>query len=638
MKLHVEKTPERLLVKMGDKNIFWGEAFQGQAIPYVCDVHGHYKIRERIRKVKKLNAKFIKLLFENPVTLEFQGSRDTNRLIIQLGAFPEEHIFGGGEQYTYLNLKGKWLPLFVQEQGVGRGWNLISLLTSFRGIRGHWYSTYFPQPVFFSSIGYGIIVDTDAVVIADFTKKENTTLEVWSNYCRLIFLEGDLKNMVQQFHRLYSTKLQIPDWVFGVWLASQGGVKEADRVISIARKWGIPISALWCQDWCGKKITKFGRQVYWNWSYDQNDYSNLPQHIQRWKEEGVRFLGYVNPFLIKNGELYKIAKNMGFLVKKPNGEVYDIVVTHFPAGLVDLSNPEAYQWYKEIIKENMIRIGMAGWMADYGEYLPADAYLANGKGLDYHNRYVIEWAKLNADAIQETKSDAIFFMRAGYLGSTRYAPIYWTGDQNVDWSKTDGLPSVIPALISSGLCGVKLSHCDLGGFTSLYWVKRSAELFMRWTELSAFSPIMRTHQTNRPYCNIQFDSSVEILQHFSTMSRIHYGLKDYLCFEVKNSFLSGLPLVRHLALHYPEDPVVWDIQYEYLLGRDVLVAPVIKPGLKKWRCYLPNDYWIHLFSGREYRKGWTEIKADLGQPPVFIRADSDFAQYLIELVKEESRV
>lgn len=629
--MRLEKFDNHIIVRFGNKILFQGEVIQAKAEPFIRDVHGHCKIKERFLQKENLPPGRINLVSEEPVILEINGSESNNRIIVILGAFSDERIFGGGEQYTRLDLKGKRFTLYVQEQGIGRGWNAVSLLAALKGVRGSWYTTYFPQPVFFSSVGYGVVVDTNATVVADFRKKDRTVLEIWDNKCKLIFLEGSLEEMVKKFHLLYSTKPIVPDWVFGVWLASQGGIAAADRTIAIARKWNIPVTALWCQDWCGKKLTKFGRQVYWNWEYDKTDYANLPYHIQRWKEEGIHFLGYINPFLIKGGKLYQQARQKGFLVKRPNGEVYDVVVTTFPAGMIDFSNPEAYHWYKEIIKQNMIAIGMAGWMADFGEYLPADARLASATGLQYHNQYVLDWAKLNAEAVKESNSNAIFFMRAGYLGTTKYVPIYWAGDQNVDWSKSDGLPSVIPAMLSTGICGVKLFHFDIGGYTSMWWLKRTPELFMRWAEAAAFSPIMRTHQTNRPDRNIQFCTSTEILMHFSIMSRIHYELREYLQHQLNQSFAHDLPLVRHLAIHYPEDNVAWDIKYEYLLGRDLLVAPVIKPKITKWTVYLPNDRWIHLWSKKKFKKGWVKVEAPIGQPPVFIREESNFANKLIEL-------
>ncbi|HBT40362.1 MAG: Glycoside hydrolase family 31 [Thermotoga sp. 50_1627] len=608
--------------------LFDGEVHEADAALFLKNAHGHFKIRTRLSNVRKIDSDAVKLVSEDPITLRI-SSRTPNCLIVKLRGFKNENIYGGGEQFSRLNLKGKRFPIFVQEQGIGRGWNLASLIASFKGVRGDWYTSYFPQPVFFSSAGYGVVINTNKLVVADFRNKDETIFEVYDTECELIFLDGQLKDLVRRFHTLFGRPIEVSDWVFGVWIASQGGIEEAQKVIETCERWNIPLTALWCQDWCGKNLTKFGRQVYWNWSYDTKDYHDLPEYISKWKEKGVHFLGYINPFLIKGGPLYQEALRNDFLVKNEKNEPYDIVVTTFPAGLIDLTNRDAFEWYKKIIKENMIGIGMSGWMADYGEYLPTDARLKTADGLSYHSAYAVDWARLNCEAVEETNRDVIFFMRAGYLGSTKYSFAYWAGDQNVDWSKSDGLASVIPAMLSMGMCGVKLMHFDTGGFTSLLWLKRTPELFMRWTEIGAFSPIMRTHQTNRPFKNLQFDSHPDVLKHFARMSKIHWLLKDYLKQQLKKASEENLPLVKHLAMNYPSDPNCHRLIYQYLLGDDILIAPVIKPHAERWKVYLPEDKWVHLWTAKKFTGGWVEIDAPLGYPPVFLREDSSLAQDLL---------
>jgi len=622
-------------VYLSEALLFDGEVYKAEAIVSLKDFHGHFQIRTKFKEKHRLIGEWINPVCESPICLRV-SAKDCNSLIIKLKAFEKECIYGGGEQYSLLNLKGKRLPIFVQEQGVGRGWNLISLLAATKSVRGNWHTTYFPQPVFFSTAGYGVIINTDALVIADFRRRDETVFEVYDRTCELIFLEGTVEQMVRQFHDYYSQSVEFEDWVFGVWIASQGGVEKAEDVIRICEKNGIPLTVLWCQDWCGKNPTKFGRQVYWNWSYDRQDYHDLPQYIERWREKGIHFLGYINPFMIKGGSLYSEALKNGYLVRNKNGEPYDIYVTTFPAGMIDLTNLEAFEWYKTIIKENMIGIGMSGWMADFGEYLPADAQLKVASGFKYHNRYVVDWAKLNYEAVSESKGSIVFFMRAGYLNSTRYTPVYWAGDQNVDWSKSDGLASVVPAMLSMGMCGVKLSHFDVGGYTSLMWLKRTPELFMRWSEIAAFSPIMRTHQTNRPSRNLQFDQDPMVLRHFSRMARVHLLLRDYLKDQLRKANVEKMPLIRHLVLSYPDNEVCKRIQYQYLLGEDLMIAPVLKPRVDRWKVYLPDGRWIHLWTGNKFKAGWSVVEAQLGFIPVFVREDSTFAQDLVTKVRDVS--
>jgi len=210
----------------------------------------------------------------------------------------------------------------------------------------------------------------------------------------------------------------------------------------------------------------------------------------------------------------------------------------------------------------------------------------------------------------------------------------WNGDQMVDWSVDDGLPSVIPASLSLGLSGFGISHSDIGGYTTfdnqLGKIIRSKELFMRWTELAAFTPVMRTHEGNRPEINCQFDFDDEALDHLATMVSIHVNLKPYLQKLNEENSKSGIPFMRNLYTNYPTEDTK-DIQYEYLLGRDILVSPVIKPGEENHEVFLPDDVWIDLWDEKEYRGGVHTIASPIGKPPVFIRKKSQFKTELLTI-------
>jgi alpha-glucosidase len=220
----------------------------------------------------------------------------------------------------------------------------------------------------------------------------------------------------------------------------------------------------------------------------------------------------------------------------------------------------------------------------------------------------------------------LFFMRAGYHGSTRLSPAFWAGDQLVSWSINDGLATAIPAGISLGLQGGAHFHSDLGGFTTVAWVRRSKELFLRWAELAAFTLQMRSHEGNRPERNWQFDSDSETLDFLARMTRIFDGLKAYRLQALREYQQTGLAPIRHPYLHYEADPQIHALKYQYLLGRDLLVAPVISPRRRSRYVYLPDDRWIHLWSAKPCNPGWQRVPAALGQPPVFYREASPFAR------------
>ena len=150
---------------------------------------------------------------------------------------------------------------------------------------------------------------------------------------------------------------------------------------------------------------------------------------------------------------------------------------------------------------------------------------------------------------------------------------------------------------------------------------RGRELIMRWEEMNAFSPLMRSHEGNQPARSVQFDADDELLDHLAHCVRMHTALKPYLRQLMREEAEHGTPVMRPLFYHYDE-PRAFTEKYEYLLGRDVLAAPVIVEGAAVREVYLPEDRWVHLFTGREYGGGTHEVPAPIGQPPVFVRRDA----------------
>jgi alpha-glucosidase len=622
-------------------------------------VRGHFRVRDRraerlwcrdFRVLEETDRRVV-LDFTDRLRLEFGEEEGRlicriaylrsglNRLWLDLPAEANEAIYGCGEQYSRLNLRGSRLPIWSQEQGVGRGRDLITLVAELKtGSGGHWYSSYFPMAVFLSSRNWYCFCDTPGYAEFDFRSRRRHRLGFWHIPDRLVFdVCENAAELVGSLTGLLGRQTVLPEWTQqGMWLGLQGGPDVIRRKLDRALAAGINVSALWVQDWVGRRLTSFGSQLMWNWHYDGERYPGLPRFIEELHERGIRFLGYMNPFLAVERELYREASARGYCVKDSAGRDLMVTITDFPAAMIDLTNPDAREWTKGVIKENLLGIGLDGWMADYGEYLPPGAVPASGESWErVHNTYPVLWAQVNREALVESgrEGDVIFFMRAGYHGSTGLSPAFWAGDQLVSWSLNDGLATVIPAGISLGLQGGAHFHSDLGGFTTVAWVHRSKELFQRWAELSAFTLQMRSHEGNRPERNWQFDSDPETLDFLARMTRIYDRLKPYRLRLLEEYQQTGLPPIRHPYLHYESDPELHRLKYQYLLGRDLLVAPVILPRRRTHRVYLPEDRWIHLWSSRSYGPGWHRVSAPLGQPPVFYREGSAFVADFSALIQ-----
>jgi alpha-glucosidase len=559
-------------------------------------------------------------------------NRAHNRIWLRLAAQPQDHIYGCGEQFSYFDLRGKPFPLWTSEQGVGR--NKQTYVTWQADCKenagGDYYWTFFPQPTFVSTQKVYCHVENSGYMNFDFSAPDYHELAFWEDSATLRFeCADDYISLLEKLTALLGRQPELPDWVYdGVTLGIQGGTEVCQQKLDVMREGGVKVNGIWAQDWSGIRMTSFGKRVMWNWKWNSELYPQLDQRIPQWKEEGVQFLSYINPYVASDRDLCAEASKKGYLTKDATGGDYHVEFGEFYAGVVDLTNPAAYDWFKNVIKKNLIELGCGGWMADFGEYLPTDTFLHNGVSAEImHNAWPALWAKCNYEALQETGKlgEVLFFMRAGYTGSQKYSTMMWAGDQNVDWSLDDGLASVIPAALSLAMSGHGLHHSDIGGYTTLFEMKRSKELLLRWCDFSAFTPMMRTHEGNRPGDNWQFDGDAETIAHFARMTGVFTHLKPYIRQAVQQNSQRGLPVMRPLFLHYEDDARTYTLKYQYLFGRDLLVAPVHEEGRSDWSLYLPQDTWINAWTGETHHGGDITVAAPLGQPPVFYRADSEWA-------------
>ena len=565
-----------------------------------------------------------------------------NRFWVSFPANPSEHIYGCGETYSKLDLKGERVRIFVAEHQNAKRISKKIVKEKFLGKHPEKiqpfgkYESYYAQPTYVSSDKFYLHADINAYSEFDFRTPEKTTLYMQEAPCFFIENAGSFEELSGKLADLLGHQKTLPSWIYdGAILAIQEGTEKIDEKLAKAAEKGVKVCGVWSQDWCGCRRTGFGYQVMWNWEWDRELYHNLDKKIAEWKEKGIRFLGYINPFIAIEKDLYKTASEKGYCVKDKEGKDYLVTITTFPAAMVDFTNPEAYEWYKTLIKENMIGLGMGGWMADFGEYLPVDCVLYSGEDPErVHNRWPAIWAKMNQEAIAECgKEDEVFFFtRAGHTGTISASAMMWTGDQHVDWSVDDGLPSAIPATLSLAMSGFGIAHSDVGGYTTIMHMRRSKELLMRWEEMNAFSPLFRSHEGNQPVNDVQFDDDDELLTQLARTSRMHLGLKDYLMACTEENAKKAVPVMRPLFYHYDEDAAYIE-KTEYLLGRDILVAPIIKEKATKRRVYLPKDEWVHLFTGEKYSGGSYDIESQIGFPPVFIRKASPSFEKLMTIAK-----
>lgn len=561
-----------------------------------------------------------------------------DRVMFDLYGEADETLWGGGEQMSYLTLNGRRFPFWTSEPGVGRepGTALTDLMSadgSFAG--GDYWTTNYPEPTVLSSRGYAFSLWGHCYSEVDCTDGGRIRWTVWTGSVHFDLYAGAtpaalLATMASENYGRQQPSL--PEWsTGGAIVGLKDGANSFARLERIIAA-GAAVSGLWCEDWVGIRQTSFGRRLFWDWQWNAARYPDLPGKIAELKARGIRFLGYVNPYLAVDGPQYAEAARLGYLARRlDSDDPYAVDFGEFDAGVVDFTNKEASAWFaEEIIGKQMIDFGLDGWMADFGEYLPVDLRLHDGDPMREHNCWPLHWAQVNDRAVRSRgrRGDMLWFMRAGGEGLACYCPLLWAGDQSVDFSRHDGIGTVITAALSAGLVGNAYSHSDVGGYTSLHGNVRTEELMYRWYELGAFTPVMRTHEGNRPDDNLQIDSTPELLRGFARWSRVHAALSPWVQHLCDEAQATGLPAQRALFLHYPEDRETFTIQDQYLYGADLMVAPVIEEGATSRRVYLPGDessLWRHIWSGVDFAPGWHEVAAPIGDPPVFFRPDSSHA-------------
>eukprot|EP00658_Telonema_sp_P-2_P082766 TRINITY_DN8806_c0_g1_i2.p1 TRINITY_DN8806_c0_g1~~TRINITY_DN8806_c0_g1_i2.p1 ORF type:complete len:482 (+),score=97.42 TRINITY_DN8806_c0_g1_i2:900-2345(+) len=473
----------------------------------------------------------------------------------------------------------------------------------------------------------------------------------------------------------------LPDWTGeGAIVGYEGGSQAVRWLWDRLRDVSVPVAGFWLQDWSGVRTDSFGTRVEWNWELSEKHYPGWDLLLEELAGSGIKVLTYINPYLAATTvpgtqtNLFQEASAQGFLVKNSRGDPY-IQTSGSPGftfGTIDLTNPAAAAWYEQVIRCNMLRVGVGcgagegmgpaggsnlsqfGWMSDFGEYIPMDAKLHAGAAEAVHNLFPVLWAETNQRAVRSAgmEGQVAFFSRSSGARSPGSSALFWLGDQLVTTDKFDGLQSAMLGMLSGGVCGLAMTHSDIGGYTMMdsafmnphvhVSYTRTKKTLFRWLEMSAFSDaIFRTHPGNLPNKSAQVYSDHESLQQFGKFARIHSALAVYRRSLMREATRRGSPLSRHPWLHYFEDPVAANLTTQFMMGAEIMVAPVFGDNVSAVEAYLPGtqERWYHwrnanvAFHGGE----WYSVNAPVGQPAVFARqgfAQTDVWKQVAEILRD----
>ncbi|MDQ6777236.1 MAG: hypothetical protein M3071_13690 [Actinomycetota bacterium] len=532
-------------------------------------------------------------------------SRGTRSLQLALSIAPGEHFYGLGERFFGPDLAGHRLDTWTEDRNTDP-----SKRTS-----------YFTTPFLLSSSGYGLYLATSARASFDIgaSRPGCLLIDVQTVSLRAYVIVGSSPQLVlERRARLIGRPPLPPAWGFGVWKTLIGGPGRVEAEAARLKALGIPVDAAWIYDAVDPKSG-----LGWPWKLygpiNPGRYPDLRALIRTLHRRGLRVLGYLNPFLYRGTPAYSTAARHHYLVVDARGQ--PIIQPWRQHAYIDFTNPAASLWWQARIRSALQKTGFDGAMQDYGEDAPADGRYASGQDAALlHNRYPVLYARAVRQAAQAAKPNGtVFFARSGYTGSERYLTGGFTGDQRRDWSSGAGIGSIVPAMLSSGLSGRPYWGPDIAGFSQGDTGPDQQELWERWLEIGALSPTMRD-MLGAFTTPIDLWSNPETIRLFRRYARLHEALKPYIYQYARIAHHTGLPIARPLFLNYPNDPTAYNVNDEYLLGDDLLVAPVTRPDQTRRRLYLPagpwQDHWTkHTYTG----PGWITLPAPPDQIPLLVR-------------------
>ncbi len=580
---------------------------------------------------------------------------DVDSVMVTSGRDGDEGVYGFGEQYRPFDLSGSLLPILVREQGLGRGDQPATLTTNLRGwAGGSLETTYAPLPTYVTegSRSFSLVADeaSGSFAIADMSRSGQVSLESFDDVLTAELLTADSPSELIADRSAGISRPESASWINdGAIIGIQGGTDIVRTRVKEMQEAGTKISGVFLQDWVGQRKTSFGKQLSWNWQLNKETYPDWDKMVADFAKEDIRIITYMNPYLateVPNSSLkslYDEAEKAGYLVKNTSGDVYKVPTVGFPIGIVDLTNPEAKDWYADVVAKEVLGVGASGFMADFAEYLPMDSVLHTGSPEQQHNRWPVLWAETVRTGCERAEQpDCMVFFRSAYLGSEPNVSQMWNGDQMVNFKDQDGLASAILGSLSGGVSGFPLWHSDIGGYTSIvvgglpgFFLDyvRPPELNQRWSEYQALAVLMRSHETNQPQSNAQVYDTPESRKAFAEASQLYVALANYRKGVVAEATRTGVPAMRHGWLVYPGTAAA-DVDLQYFLGNHLLVAPVTEEGATEVSVTFPPGEWRHILTGEVFPGDQqTMVGAPLGQPAAFVKVGDRVGDRIVRQIE-----
>ena len=526
-----------------------------------------------------------------------------------------QKFFGAGERGHSFTLNGDSLPMYNRATyGYTEGDPRISQMN-------------ITIPYVVSDKGYGILFDDHNKAMLTVADTISYTSPNPAGELSYYFINGNgtMAGTTANYTRLTGRQELPPFWSLG-YITSKYGYhnrQETLGAVDSLKRAGYPVDGIVLDlYWYGKE-TDMGRL-----EWDKNQFPDHRQMLDSLRSRGVKTVLITQPYINKIGALdnYNLLDSLGLLTHDAQGRTNDVTTWVGEAGMFDVSNPATRDWYWNRYRA-LTEEGVEGWWGDLGEpeVHPQTIVHANGMTADqYHNVYGNEWSRIIYEGFKKDfpEKRLMAMMRGGTAGLQRYSVFPWTGDVSRSWG---GFIPQIKLMLNMGLSGLGYLSSDIGGFAVDPKHPTDPELYVRWLQMGAFTPTLRTHAqlAPEPYHYPQ--------QQKITLDYIkqRYQWLPYNYTLAYENAAKGLPLVRPLDFRSEGKATHADVTDEYLWGDEVLVAPVFKKGARSRRVAFPAGEWIDWNNpSRRYRGGTTaNVAAPLEKMPLFVKAGSFIPQY-----------
>lgn len=467
-------------------------------------------------------------------------------------------------------------------------------------------------PFYLTNRGYGVLVNHPGHVSFEIGSEavERVQFSVPGESIEYFVIAGSTPaQILERYTALTGRPAIVPAWSYGLWLSTSFTTDYDEKTVmsfidGMAER-DLPLSV-------------FHFDCFWmrefNWSdfeWDSRVFPDPEGMLSRLHDKGLKVCVWINPYIGQRSPLFAEAATAGFLVTRPNGDVWQWDLWQAGMGLVDFTNPDAVAWYQGKLR-HLLDQGVDCFKTDFGERIPLEVDYFDGSSPErMHNWYTELYNRAVFDLLTEVRGegDAVVFARSATVGG-QAMPVHWGGDST---SSYESMAETLRGGLSLAMSGFAFWSHDIGGFEGT----PDAGVFKRWTAFGLLGSHSRFHGSGSYRVPWVFDEeAVEVTRRFT---KLKLELMPYLFAAGREAHESGLPVLRPMPLAFPDDPAVAYLDRQYMLGADILVAPVFSAS-DDVEFYLPAGKWTSLLTGETVvGGGWRREQHDFLSLPLYVR-------------------